>query len=81
MESNLRQRKSTLTMGGGMLTVHLIAGVLAGIVGLLVFLVIHHFLDHPHLVHPAPWSGNRRAGRQCGHTGPGSDRQKTRALT
>ena len=30
-----------------MLTTHLVAGVLAGVVGLLVFLVIHHFWINP----------------------------------
>lgn len=39
--------KSTLTLGEGQLSVHLIAGALAGIAGLLVFLVVHHFWIKP----------------------------------
>jgi hypothetical protein len=39
--------KATLTLENGLLSVHLIAGVLAGIVGLLVFLVIHHLWINP----------------------------------
>jgi hypothetical protein len=39
--------KATITLGNGLLSIHLIAGVLAGIVGLLVFLVIHHFWITP----------------------------------
>jgi hypothetical protein len=39
--------KVTLTLENGLLSVHLIAGVLAGIVGLLVFLVIHHLWISP----------------------------------
>lgn len=34
-------------MGDGLINVHLIAGALAGIAGLLVFLVIHHFWITP----------------------------------
>jgi hypothetical protein len=47
MENNIPQRKRTLTMGEGLLNIQLVAGVLAGIVGLLVFLVIHHFWIAP----------------------------------
>ena len=39
--------RSSLTLGTGLLSVHLIAGVLSGIVGLLVFLVLHHFWIAP----------------------------------
>jgi hypothetical protein len=39
--------KATLTLENGLLSVNLIAGVLAGIVGLLVFLVIHHLWINP----------------------------------
>jgi hypothetical protein len=39
--------RSTLTLETGLLSVHLIAGVLSGIVGLLVFLVLHHFWIAP----------------------------------
>lgn len=47
MENNLTGQKNALTMGDGLLNVHLIGGVMAGIVGLLVFLVIHHFWISP----------------------------------
>lgn len=47
MENNLTQRKKFQTMEEGLINVDLKAGVLAGIVGLLVFLVIHHFWINP----------------------------------
>jgi hypothetical protein len=47
MENNLTGQKGAITMGDGLLNVHLIAGVMAGIVGLLIFLVIHHFWISP----------------------------------
>ncbi len=39
--------KSTATLGTGQLGIHLIAGILSGIAGLLVFLVVHHFWIAP----------------------------------
>lgn len=39
--------RSSLTPGMGLLSVHLFAGILSGIAGLLVFLVIHHFWITP----------------------------------
>jgi hypothetical protein len=39
--------RSTLAIGTLPLSIHLIAGVLSGIAGLLVFLVIHHFWIRP----------------------------------
>jgi hypothetical protein len=47
MDNNLIQRKKCLTLEDGLINVHLIAGGLAGIVGLLAFLVIHHYWITP----------------------------------
>ena len=47
VEITLVDTKRAETLPEEMLTPHLVAGVLAGIVGLLVFLVIHHFWITP----------------------------------
>ena len=47
MQNELTQQKRAHAMEEGLFTAHLIAGVLAGMGGLLVFLVIHHFWITP----------------------------------
>jgi hypothetical protein len=46
-KDNLMEIKGGITVPEEMLTPHLIAGVLAGMAGLLVFLIIHHYWISP----------------------------------
>lgn len=46
-EISLAELSPTHLLGGDSLRIHLVAGVLSGVVGLLVFLVIHHFWITP----------------------------------
>ena len=47
MQIDLIQQKRIKVMGEGLFSAHLIAGFLAGIIGLLVFLVMHHYWITP----------------------------------